>query len=83
MKAFKGQCVILVDSPGTVDQDYVGEIQVRLCYLGPEEYYELQVHEPIASLVFAERCLRPVVTEETHDGSFARDAYLAQFKPKI
>jgi dUTP pyrophosphatase len=50
------QTVTLVNSPGTVDSDYRGEIQVLLINLGHEPY-TVQVGERVAQLVVCP-CLR-------------------------
>jgi dUTP pyrophosphatase len=67
--------VTVINSPGTIDSDYRGEVKVGLINLGPEDY-TLRRGERIAQMVIqrvAQACIRVVVElDETqrNDGGF-------------
>jgi len=45
--------VIVLNSPGTLDSDYRGELRVLLYYVGPDETHYVLARDRIAQLVFS------------------------------
>ena len=69
--AFKHGITVL-NSPGTIDADYRGEIKVLLINLGQEEY-QIQPGESIAQMVIAS-CVQAHFTVETELSTTERGA---------